>query len=60
MDSSSAIQICHPYLVAAVGIIITDVRCFLLLALAGSLPVWPQTFRTGDPVLIAPGGRMPA
>ncbi|HUI53752.1 MAG TPA: hypothetical protein VLY04_02185 [Bryobacteraceae bacterium] len=35
-------------------------RCFLLLALAGSLPVWPQTFRTGDPVLIAPGGRMPA
>ena len=32
---------------------------FLLLALAGSLPVWPQTFPTGDPVMTLATGTMP-
>jgi hypothetical protein len=31
-------------------------RRFLLLALAASLPVWPQTFPTGDPVMTERSG----
>jgi thiol-disulfide isomerase/thioredoxin len=34
-------------------------RRFLLLALAVSLPVWPQTFPTGDPVMAQATGTIP-
>src|SRR5258708_2988043 len=39
---------------------VLSVMCrFLLFALAVSLPVWPQTFPTGDPVMTQTTGRLP-
>jgi thiol-disulfide isomerase/thioredoxin len=47
--SFNALRICYPHFVPVVRIIV--MRGFLLLTLAASLPVWPQTFPTGDPVM---------